>query len=149
MSFRLPLPTTQLSLVGAIPLRKMRDASYAQRSPKILKTRHLKTRPLTVFSRRCDNRLVDLISLLESPAIREIQASEAKTRLPQLLDDVERGETIVITRRGRAIARIVPEGHLRQAEIDRAIAKIKALLQRTGRITLDELISAKNEGHMH
>ena len=41
--------------------------------------------------------------------MREIQASEAKTHLPQLLDDVERGETIVITRHGRAIARIVPE----------------------------------------
>ena len=36
--------------------------------------------------------------------MREIQASEAKTHLPQLLDDVERGETIVITRHGRAQA---------------------------------------------
>ena len=44
--------------------------------------------------------------------MREIQASEAKTHLPQLLNDVERGETIVITRHGRAIARIVPEAHL-------------------------------------
>jgi len=56
--------------------------------------------------------------------MREIQASEAKTRLPQLLDDVERGETVVITRHGRAIARIVPEAHLRQAEIDKAIENI-------------------------
>ena len=40
--------------------------------------------------------------------MREIQASEAKTHLPRLLDEVERGETIVITRHGRAIARIVP-----------------------------------------
>jgi prevent-host-death family protein len=59
--------------------------------------------------------------------MREIQASEAKTHLPQLLDDVERGETIVITRHGRAIARIVPEAHLRQAEVDRAIANIKSI----------------------
>ena len=73
--------------------------------------------------------------------MREIQASEAKTHLPQLLDDVERGETIVITRHGRAIARIVPEAHLRQAEVDRAIASIKALRQRTGKITVDELVS--------
>ena len=55
--------------------------------------------------------------------MRKIQASEAKTHLPRLLDDVERGETIVITRHGRAIARIVPEAHLRQAEVDRAIVK--------------------------
>src|SRR5271166_5195301 len=71
--------------------------------------------------------------------MREIQASEAKTHLPELLDDVERAETIVITRHGRAIARIVPEAHLRQAEVDRAIANIKALRQRTGKITVDEL----------
>jgi prevent-host-death family protein len=37
---------------------------------------------------------------------REVQASEAKTHLPQLLDEVERGETIIITRHGQAIARI-------------------------------------------
>ena len=81
--------------------------------------------------------------------MREIQASEAKTHLPQLLDDVERRETIVITRHGRAIARIVPEVHLRQAEVDRAIANIKALRRRTGKITVDELLSAKHEGHKY
>jgi prevent-host-death family protein len=79
--------------------------------------------------------------------MREIQASEAKTHLPELLDDVERGETVVITRHGRAIARIVPEAHRRQAEIDRAIESIRALRQRTGKITLDELLSARHEGH--
>jgi prevent-host-death family protein len=81
--------------------------------------------------------------------MREIQASEAKTHLPQLLNDVERGETVVITRHGRAIARIVPEAHQRQAEIDRAIDSIKALRQRTGKITLEELLSARHEGHKY
>ena len=33
--------------------------------------------------------------------MREVQASEAKTHLPQLLDEVEHGETIVITRHGK------------------------------------------------
>jgi len=37
--------------------------------------------------------------------MREIQASDAKTHLPQILDEVERGETVVITRHGRAPAR--------------------------------------------
>jgi antitoxin (DNA-binding transcriptional repressor) of toxin-antitoxin stability system len=37
--------------------------------------------------------------------MREIQASDAKTHLPQILDEVERGETVVITRHGRATAR--------------------------------------------
>ena len=81
--------------------------------------------------------------------MREIQASEAKTHLPQILDDVERGETVVITRHGRAIARIVPEAHLRQAEIDKAIENIKALRQGAGKIALDELLSARHEGHKY
>jgi prevent-host-death family protein len=40
---------------------------------------------------------------------REVQAPEAKTHIARLLDEVERGETIIITRHGQAIARIVPE----------------------------------------
>jgi prevent-host-death family protein len=81
--------------------------------------------------------------------MREIQASEAKAHLPQLLDEVERGETLVITRHGRAIARIVPEAHLRQEEIDKAIAAIRALRKRTGKVTLDEVLSARHEGHKY
>jgi prevent-host-death family protein len=78
--------------------------------------------------------------------MREIQASEAKAHLPQLLDDVERGETLIITRHGRAIARIVPEADRRQEEIDKAIMGIQDLRRRTGRITVDELRSARDEG---
>ena len=81
--------------------------------------------------------------------MREIQASDAKARLPQLLDEVEHGETLVITRHGRAIARIVPEAHRRQEEIDRAIESIKGVRRRTGKITLDELLSARHEGHKY
>ena len=40
--------------------------------------------------------------------MREIQASEAKTHLPSLLDEVERGETLIITRHGKPIAEIKP-----------------------------------------
>ncbi|MGH7041966.1 MAG: type II toxin-antitoxin system Phd/YefM family antitoxin [Acetobacteraceae bacterium] len=78
-----------------------------------------------------------------------MQASEAKTHLPQLLDDVERGETIVITRHGRPIARLVPEADRRQAEIDEALEGIREIRKRTGRITLDELLSARHEGHKY
>ncbi|HEY7578005.1 MAG TPA: type II toxin-antitoxin system prevent-host-death family antitoxin [Acetobacteraceae bacterium] len=81
--------------------------------------------------------------------MREIQASAAKVHLPQLLDDVERGETIVITRHGRAIARIVPEAVRRQEEVDQAIAAIRALRRRTGKITVDELLSARHAGHKY
>jgi prevent-host-death family protein len=40
--------------------------------------------------------------------MREIGAFEAKNKLGQLLDWVEAGEEVVITRRGRIVARLVP-----------------------------------------
>ena len=78
--------------------------------------------------------------------MRVIQASEAEAHFPQLLDDVERGETLIIARHGRAIARIVPEVDRRQEEVDKAIARIRALRQRNGRVTVEELLSAREEG---
>ena len=84
------------------------------------------------------NRLVDYM--------REIPASEAKTHLPQLLNEVERETTLIITRHGRRIARIVPEEDRRQEEVDRTLAAIRELGKRTGRITLGELLSARDEG---
>ncbi len=78
--------------------------------------------------------------------MREIQASEAKIHLPQLLDEVERGETFVITRHGRRIARIVPEVDRRQEEIGKALAGIREIRARTGKISAGKLLSARDEG---
>ena len=47
--------------------------------------------------------------------MQEIGAFEAKNKLGSLLDAVERGEEIVITRRGKPVARLVPA----QAGFDR------------------------------
>lgn len=81
--------------------------------------------------------------------MRTIQASEAKTHLPQLLDDVERGATLVITRRGRPIARLIPEESDRQAKVERAIQGIKELRRQTRGMTLKEILSARNEGRKY
>ncbi len=81
--------------------------------------------------------------------MRTVQASDAKARLLQFLDEVERGETLIITRHGRAIARLVPEGQRRQEEIDKAVESLKAMRLRTGRITTADLLSARHEGHRH
>ena len=82
--------------------------------------------------------------------MREVQASEAKTHLPRLLDEVERGETIVITRHGRPIARIVPETDRRRADYERAVQDFKVLRRRlAGRVTLQELLSTRHEGHKY
>jgi len=81
--------------------------------------------------------------------VREIQASEAKAHLPQLLDEVERGETLIITRHGRAIARIVPEVDRRQEEVDRALVSIRDLRKRTLKVTLRGILSAREEGRKY
>lgn len=62
--------------------------------------------------------------------MREIGAFEAKTKLGQLLDWVEAGEEIVITRRGKAVARLVSPG---AATIDRERTKAAAQRIRTMR----------------
>jgi prevent-host-death family protein len=81
--------------------------------------------------------------------MRRIQASDAKAHLPQLLDDVERGETLIITRHGRAIARIVPEVDRRQEEVDRALESIRELRERTVKVTVEEIRSAREEGRRY
>jgi prevent-host-death family protein len=43
----------------------------------------------------------------------EIGAFEAKNKLSQLLDMVERGQEITITRHGKGVARLVPTAQLR------------------------------------
>ncbi len=81
--------------------------------------------------------------------MRQIQASEAKSHFLQLLDDVERGETLVITRHGRPIARIAPEEDVRRDEIAKAVASIKELRKGKGKITFEELKSARDEGRKY
>jgi prevent-host-death family protein len=44
---------------------------------------------------------------LES-AVTTVGSFEAKTKLAELLDKVEAGETVIITRRGKPVARLVP-----------------------------------------
>lgn len=79
--------------------------------------------------------------------MREIQASEAKTRLLALLDQVEAGETIVITRHGRPIARLVPEADQRRAALERTLAEIEKFRRTMPKMGLSELLSARHEGH--
>ncbi len=59
---------------------------------------------------------------------------------------MERGETVIITRHGRPIARLVPEAALRRDEIEAAIESLIALRKRTGKISVKDLLSARDEG---
>ena len=54
----------------------------------------------------------------------EVGAYEAKTRLAELLNRVEKGERIVITRHGRPVAQLVPVEHVPRMTVEDAIAGI-------------------------
>ncbi len=82
--------------------------------------------------------------------MREIQASEAKTHLPKLLNAVmTQGETIVITRHGHPVARLIPEVTVRRAEKSEAIERLKALRAVLPSVSKEELLSARHEGHKY
>lgn len=59
----------------------------------------------------------------------EVGAFEAKTHLSELLDRVAQGETLVITRRGRAVARLGPADDPERS--GSAVARLRALRAQT------------------
>ncbi len=80
--------------------------------------------------------------------MRQVQSSVAKAKFAELLDEVERGETIVITRRGEPIARIEPEAEARRKRVEEAFRRIDEIRKQNLPVTLEELLEWKNEGRM-
>jgi len=66
--------------------------------------------------------------------VREVGAFEAKNKLGQLLDLVERGEEIVITRHGKKVARLVPPKQTFNR--DQARAAIRRIRERAEKLKL-------------
>lgn len=60
----------------------------------------------------------------------KMTAFEAKTRFGELLQRVERGEEIVITRHDRPIARVVREGAPNLDSVKRSVEGLRQLRQR-------------------
>ncbi len=81
--------------------------------------------------------------------VLEYQASEAKAKWAELLNQVERGRTVRITRHGKTIARLVPEADGRSVEVAEAIKELKALSQTFGKAPLDEVLASRHEGHKY
>ena len=78
--------------------------------------------------------------------MREIRSSEAKIHLAQLLDDVEGGESLVITRHGQPIARLVPDEEARRADRAKVIEEMRADAKGRGKVTVEEIIAWRDEG---
>lgn len=59
--------------------------------------------------------------------MRTVSAAAARTHLSSLLGCAERGEEVVITRRGKAVARRVPAATIDRERVRAAIAELKEL----------------------
>jgi prevent-host-death family protein len=66
--------------------------------------------------------------------MREVGAFEAKNKFGTLLDWVEKGEEVVITRRGKAVARLVPGAS--GFDRERAAQAVANILSRRVGVTL-------------
>ena len=86
-------------------------------------------------------------------ALLSMQTIEAdpKAQLSELLDHIERGEDIFLTRQGKVVARIVPEPERSKQpdDIQGVIAAVEAFRQTTPKLSLDEILTARHEGHRH
>ena len=76
--------------------------------------------------------------------MREVGVFEAKNKLTALLNAVAAGEEVVITRRGKAVAKLVrPDAGVDMARGEAAVRRVMALRQGVtlgGGVTLKELI---------
>jgi prevent-host-death family protein len=81
--------------------------------------------------------------------LREIGAFETKNKLDQLLDLVEQGEEIIITRHGKKVARLVPVRPVHSREQARAaIRRIRERAEQSklGAFDWSEWKSYRDEG---
>jgi prevent-host-death family protein len=78
--------------------------------------------------------------------MQTIQASEAKTHFLRILDEVERGESIIITRHGKPVARITPEAQIDQKRVEEAMQAIREFRERVGKVSIEEILAARDEG---
>ncbi len=83
---------------------------------------------------------------MKAGTVREIGAFEAKTHLSALLDAVAAGETVIITKRGRPVARLVPHDAADREDRERAVAALRALRRRIGWASVDEILALRDEG---
>jgi prevent-host-death family protein len=56
--------------------------------------------------------------------MRKIGAYQLKTHLSEVLDEVEHGQTVVVTRHGRPIARISPDAADRHQQVNQAVKSL-------------------------
>jgi prevent-host-death family protein len=83
--------------------------------------------------------------------MKEIQASEAKAHLAELLRAVERGESFSITRHGKAIAHLVPARTAEEQARREAVERFRAMRATWPKVkvSLEEILAWRHEGHRY
>lgn len=75
-----------------------------------------------------------------------VNLAHAKAHLSELLDKVEAGEDVLITRRGRAVAHISPVARLKTQLRLKDLAEFRATMPRLRRPSAELLREARDEG---
>jgi prevent-host-death family protein len=75
-----------------------------------------------------------------------VTAYEAKTHLPRLLRAAERGETVIITRHGKPVAQLGPVEDRRRGEVAEVIERMKRTRAQRPRVSVEEILAARDEG---
>jgi prevent-host-death family protein len=87
---------------------------------------------------------------IDRDVLPTIGAYDAKARLSELLDRVEGGEQIVITRHGKPIARLIPEGGPDRVAARAAVEELaryrSELAARGVSLTTEEILAMRDEG---
>lgn len=83
--------------------------------------------------------------------MRVVGAFEAKNKLSELLDEVERGGEVVITRHGKPVARLVASDQKNEDEARReALENLRALREslhaRGVTFSVEEILALRDEG---
>ena len=83
--------------------------------------------------------------------MRQVTATEAKSRLAQLLSAVEHGEVVAITRHGKTIAQLAPAHAQQRAARADAVARFRSQRSHWKKLGMsaEEIASARHEGHRY
>ena len=75
--------------------------------------------------------------------MKSVGTYKAKTHLPRLLSQVEKGESITITKRGKPIAKLVPADAAEQKDVKQVIEEMLNYRDQHGPVLGDDLTIRK------
>jgi len=81
-----------------------------------------------------------------------VGAFEAKTHFSQLLKEIEKGNVVHVTRRGKPIALITPEGYGREEAGQNALNRIanrRKDIDKREKITTSDILAFRDEGRKY